>query len=498
MLKILSANQVRELDAYTIQHRPIASIDLMENACRAIVAWFIEHYVQTKRVGVVCGSGNNGGDGLGVARLLKDAGYQVQVWIVKGNVSDSADFKTNLERLAGKIELSYITNNIQPDTFSNVDILLDAIFGSGLSRPAEGIYADVIQCLNESTVAKIAIDIPSGLMADKPSEGPIVKAQYTLSFQVPKLAFLFPQHHAFVGNWILLDIGLHKDFLQEVETPYYYFIRKDVRKFIRVRSKFDHKGKFGHALLIAGAYGKMGAAVLATRAALRSGLGLLTVHIPVCGYNILQNSAPEAMTSIDQQQEHVSECPTLDNYSVIGIGPGLGQSKETVKAFGEILRHCKVPMVIDADALNMLAANRELLSIVPPQSILTPHPKEFERIVGTWKNEFERLEKQKRLAKDLSSIIVLKGANTSIAAADGNVYFNASGNPGMAKGGCGDVLTGILTGLLAQQYSTLVAAQLGVFLHGFAGDLAAYDKGLNSLIASDIVDFLPEAFKRAG
>lgn len=497
MLKILSTNQIRELDAYTIQHRPIASIDLMENACRAIVAWLIEHYVQTYKVGIVCGCGNNGGDGLGVARLLKDAGYQVQVWVVKGNVSESADFKINLERLTGKIEVFNITDNVSPHTFANVDILLDAIFGSGLSRPAEGIYADVIQCLNDSPVEKIAIDIPSGLMADRPSDGPIVKAQYTLSFQVPKLAFLFPQHHAFVGTWILLDIGLHRDFLRGVETPYYYFVRKDVRKFLRVRSKFDHKGKFGHAVLIAGAYGKMGAAVLATRAALRAGPGLLTVHVPGCGYNILQSSAPEAMASIDRQQEYLSECPPLDNYTVIGIGPGLGQSKETVQAFGEILRRCKVPVVIDADALNMLAANRELLSIVPPQSILTPHPKEFERIVGAWENEFERLEKQKKLAKDLNSVIVLKGAHTSIAAPDGKVYFNSSGNPGMAKGGCGDVLTGILTGLLAQQYPTLVAAQLGVFLHGYAGDLAAYDKGENGLIASDIIDFLPEAYKRA-
>jgi hydroxyethylthiazole kinase-like uncharacterized protein yjeF len=498
MIKILSINQIREWDAYTIKHRPILSIDLMESACRAVLVWVVEHYDQTHSVGIVCGTGNNGGDGLGVSRMLHEAGYNIKVWIIKSSAPESTDFNTNLERLTGKVEIAHITDNVLPQTFSEADILIDAIFGSGLSRPADGIYSNVIQAINALTVEKIAIDIPSGLMADKPSGGSIIKATYTLSFQVPKLAFLFPQHHEYVGTWILLDIGLHKDFLKEIETPYYYFTRKDVRKTLKVRSKFDHKGKFGHALLIAGAYGKMGAAVLAARAALRSGPGLLTVHVPARGYSIIQNAAPEAMTSIDGQQEYLSECPGLDNYTVIGIGPGLGQSAETVKAYGEILKQSKVPMVIDADALNMLGANRELLALIPPDSILTPHPKEFERIVGAWKNEFERLEKQKRLAKDLHSIIVLKGANTSIAAPDGCVVFNSSGNPGMAKGGCGDVLTGILTGLLAQHYSSFQAAQLGVFLHGFAGDLAAYEKGVNSLIASDIIESLPEAFKKAG
>ena len=498
MLKILSTNQIRELDAYTIQHRPIASIDLMENACRAIVTWFTERYNPTCKVGVVCGTGNNGGDGLGVARMLNDAGYNVQVWIVKGSMPESADFKINFERLSGKIEVSDVKEKIDPETFSNIDILLDAIFGSGLSRPPEGIYAAVIDRINELNVQKIAIDIPSGLMADTPSEGSIVKAKHTLSFQVPKLAFFFPEHHQFVGSWVLLDIGLHKDFLKKVETPYFYFVQKDVRKILKVRSKFDHKGKFGHALLVAGAYGKMGAAVLAARAALRSGLGLLTVHVPGSGYNIIQNSVPEAMTSIDEHQDFFTLTPSLSGFTVIGIGPGLGQSDQTIQAFQKILALRKIPFVIDADALNILGTNRGLLQIIPEGSILTPHPKEFERIVGKWKNEFERLEKQKKLAKDLKSVVVLKGANTSIAAPDGTVYFNSSGNPGMAKGGCGDVLTGILTGLLAQQYSALEAAQLGVYLHGFAGDLAAYETGMNSLIASDVTDFLPQAFKQSG
>lgn len=497
MLKILSTNQIRELDAYTIKHRPIASIDLMENACHAIFTWITEHYPPNFRVGVVCGTGNNGGDGLGVTRLLNDSGYPVSVWVIKGSVPESADFKINLERLSGRVEVSYIADKVEDQAFSNVDILLDGIFGSGLSRPAEGIYAAVISQINESPAERIAIDIPSGLMADKPSEGQIVKAVYTLSFQVPKLAFFFPQHQQFIGTWFLLDIGLHKDYLKQIETPYFYFVRKDVGKLLKIRSKFDHKGKFGHALLVTGGYGKMGAAVLSSRAALRSGLGLLTVSIPRCGYNIMQSSVPEAMTITDQHEMYVTSAPPLNNYSVVGIGPGLGQEKETVQAVRKILETTQVPLVIDADALNILATNRELLQLVPSGSILTPHPKEFERIVGLWKNDFARLEKQKQLAADLKSVVVLKGAYTSIASPDGRVFFNSSGNPGMAKGGSGDVLTGILTGLLAQQYSAVEAAQLGVFLHGYAGDLGAYEKGSNSLIASDIVEFLPEAFKRA-
>ncbi len=497
MLKILTTSQIKELDAYTIQHRPIASIDLMESACHAITVWLAERFDPSQRVGIVCGTGNNGGDGLGVARLLKDSGYAVQVWIIRGGVPESADFKVNLDRLKDKIEPVYITDKVDPEWFSKADVLLDAIFGSGLSRPPEGIYADVINSINVQPGVRIAIDIPSGLMADKVSQGSIVKAGHTLSFQLPKLAFLLPQHYQFVGNWVLLDIGLHKDFIKNVETPFGYFTRKDAGKILLPRSKFDHKGLYGHALLIAGSYGKMGAAVLAARSALRAGLGLLTLHIPKCGYEIIQTSAPEAMVSMDEHREYFTTSPPLEDYSVIGIGPGLGQKELTVRAFRDILKERKVPMVIDADALNILSANRDLLQLVPPKSILTPHPKEFERLVGKWKNEFERLEKQRKLAHDLKSVIVLKGAYTAVASPDGKVFFNSSGNPGMAKGGCGDVLTGILTGLLAQKYTTFQAAQLGVFLHGFSGDLAAYEKGMNSLVASDVADFLPEAFKRS-
>ncbi|MDH4089100.1 MAG: NAD(P)H-hydrate dehydratase [Cyclobacteriaceae bacterium] len=499
MLKILPPAQIKALDAYTIKHGAISSIDLMERACRAFTKWFAEHFSELCTVGVVCGTGNNGGDGMGIARMLKELGYPVKVWVVKGSGPESADFKINFDRARNiKIEILPLVNDVDVDekVFDACEILIDAIFGSGLSRPVEGIYAQVIHCINKAEAKRVAVDIPSGLMTDSPSQDQIVKADFTISFQLPKLAFFLPECHSFVGQWTLVDIGLHKDFIKDADASYFYIIQKDLRKVLRERSTFDHKGNYGHALLIAGSFGKVGAAILAARAALRAGLGLLTVHVPQCGYPILQGSVPEAMVSVDQHEHHLSAVANLDHYTAIGIGPGLGTGPETVAAFVHILENFRSPMVIDADGLNMLSENSALLHLIPEGSILTPHPKEFERLVGGWKNDFERLEKQKMLAAQLKSIIVLKGAYSSIAAPDGRVYFNSTGNPGMATGGSGDVLTGILTGLVAQHYDPLQAAQLGVFVHGLSGDLAVPEMGINSLIASDIIDFLPSAFLR--
>jgi ADP-dependent NAD(P)H-hydrate dehydratase / NAD(P)H-hydrate epimerase len=494
MLKILSSAQIRELDAHTIQAEPIASIDLMERACSAFVSWFTANFTNEHKIGIVCGTGNNGGDGLGIARLLDSQGYDVKVWIVQGEMPESTDFKINLERIRGKLPVFEISTPSDQGLFTDRTILIDAIFGSGLSRPADGIYKQAINCVNNSNAIRVAVDIPSGLMADKPSEGEIVHANHTISFQLPKLSFLFPQSHPFTGTWHTVDIGLKKNFIRDAKCTHFLMEQKDIREHIHPREKFDHKGSFGHALLIAGSYGKIGAAVLGARAALRSGTGLLTVHVPACGYEIMQTSIPEAMVSVDNDTEIFSSLPELNRYSAVGIGPGIGQDKKTVASFTKLLKTSDKPLVIDADALNMLGANRELIHLIPKKSILTPHPKEFERLVGTWKNDFERLEKQVEFAKKTGAIILLKGANSSIAAPDGTVFFNNTGNPGMATGGSGDVLTGVITGLLAQGYSPLDAALIGCWVHGRAGDLAAGHFGQISLIASDLIDYLPEAF----
>jgi len=496
MLKILSAKQIKELDQFTIEHEPISAIDLMERASHAFVDWFVPHFRPSKKIGIVCGPGNNGGDGLGIARMLNELGYSVKVWIVKSDLKESESFKINLERIQGKITSYEISKESDRGLFTGCDVLIDAVFGSGLSRPTEGIFAQVISCINQTDAIRIAVDIPSGLFADSNSSGEIVNAHHTITFQLPKLALLFPENHKWVGRWHLVDIGLNKEFIKSASASNYFVTEKSIKKIIKPRDQFSHKGTYGHALLIAGSYGKMGACVLAAKAALRSGLGLLTVHIPTCGYSIIQTSAPEAMASLDASENYFSSLPENLNYSSIGIGPGLEMNSETVVALAKVLKQYKKPIVIDADALNMLSLNQELLQLIPERSILTPHPKEFERMAGDWKNDFERLELLRSFSIKLKSIVVLKGAYTSIACPDGNVFFNSTGNPGMAKGGSGDALTGVLTALLAQGYSSKDSALLGVYLHGLAGDLAANELGMDSMTATDLIAWIPHSFKK--
>jgi ADP-dependent NAD(P)H-hydrate dehydratase / NAD(P)H-hydrate epimerase len=495
MLKILNSEQIKKHDQFTIQDESISSLDLMERASRAFVSWFIERYDATQKVGIVCGTGSNGGDGLAIARLLHEWNYPVKVWIVSGGVKESPDFTANLKRLE-KISVEEITTKAESNLFSDRTILIDAIFGSGLSRPVEGIYRTVIDCLNNSKAIKLAVDIPSGLFVDRLSHGIIFKAHHTVSFQHPKLAFLMPENQEVVGEWHLVDIGLSKNILKEIETSYSLTTLKSAKRILKPRSRFDHKGNYGHALLIAGSTGKMGACILSAKAALRSGLGLLTAHVPKSGYSIIQSAVPEAMVTIDQSADCFSDTAVEDFYDAIGIGPGLGQATDSVKGLNKVLHEFKKPIVIDADALNILSANPDLQKLIPAGSILTPHPGEFERLVGSWKNDFDRLEKLKEFAKRIQSVVILKGAYTSIATPHNKVFFNPTGNPGMATGGSGDVLTGILTSLLAQGYQAKQAAILGVYLHGLAGDLAAREKGQDSLIASDIIDYLPSAFKK--
>ena len=268
MLKILTANQIRQLDAYTIEHESIASIDLMERACKAFVSWFSQHVAPHNRIGIVCGTGNNGGDGLGIARMLHAWNYQVHVWIVRGTMPESKDFVTNLSRLDKHIPVDEISTASDQGLFGTCDVLIDAVFGTGLSRPPEGIYAQVIRCINATQALRIAVDMPSGLLADEPSAGIFVHAHHTVSFQLPKLAFMLPQSAQAVGEWTCVTIGLHKKFIGEAPTDFYLIERQDVQSVIQPRLKFDHKGRYGHALLVAGSHGKMGAAVLASRAAL--------------------------------------------------------------------------------------------------------------------------------------------------------------------------------------------------------------------------------------
>jgi NAD(P)H-hydrate epimerase len=494
-MKILSAAQTRDADAYTISHEPISSIDLMERASQAFVDWFVQQFPHAPRVKVFCGLGNNGGDGLAIARLLSHLHYRVEVWIVRHAEATSADFATNADRL----KRLFIPNEIKleadvPALVAN-DLVIDALFGSGLSRPPEGITARVVEAINGSGATVVAVDVPSGLFVDAPNAGPaVVKATHTVTFQLPKLSFLLPQNEPYVGEWHVVDIGLHPQALAGAETPYHFVEESYLKTLVRRRPKFAHKGLFGHALIVAGSHGKMGAAVLAARACLRSGVGLLTLHVPWSGYEIMQISAPEAMCLVDTQGQYISEVGDTTAFNTIGIGPGLGTRIETGTAFEKLLQRTTAPMVMDADALNLLAKYPDLLPLLPPQSVLTPHPKEFERLTGKADNDYHRLELLKAFSRKHQVVVVLKGAHTATAWPTGEVYFNVAGNPGMATGGSGDVLTGIITALVAQHYPPGQAAVLGVYLHALAGNLAAEAKGYSALVAPDLIEFLPGAF----
>lgn len=489
-MKILSAERIRKLDAYTIAEESITSVDLMERAARAFVVWFCQRFENSNPVSIFCGRGNNGGDGLAIARLLSGKAYSVEVFILERGKGASEDFLTNLDRLAGHLSPKSIDSADTVPEISCHSIVIDALIGSGLSRSVSGLMGEVILAVNASSATVVSVDLASGLNTDGANQPDdiIVRPDYTVAFQLPKLSFFLPQNEAFVGEWFTVDIGLSAGFIANEHTNTHYADTVLIESLIRSRPRFSHKGTFGHALLIAGSYGKVGAAFLAGKACLRSGVGLLSISLPNCGYQIMQTSLPEAMVIADGDDRLISQLPDLTPYSAIGVGPGLGKSSETVDVLTHLLSSYSGPLVVDADALNIIAENNALLALLPTGTILTPHPKEFERLAGKSDNHFQRLEQARAFAVRYRVIVCLKGANTAVVLTDGTVYFNSTGNSGMATGGSGDVLTGMITGLLAQGYSPEHAALVGVFKHGKAGDRAAQVRSEASIIASDIID----------
>jgi ADP-dependent NAD(P)H-hydrate dehydratase / NAD(P)H-hydrate epimerase len=497
-MKILTAEQLRQWDQFTIEQEPITSIDLMERAAQKCTDWLCEQYPETASFSIFCGKGNNGGDGLAIARQLIEKNYFVSVFILEFGYKGTNDFQINLSRLhkLPQADIHFIQNEQHFHPFNKGTIIIDAIFGSGLNRQLEGVTANLVQHINNSGCEVISIDIPSGLFVDHSSRGNIViQAQHTLTFQCYKPAFLFGENEEATGQVHVVDIGLHQQFIQHIQSGFELVDEEMARAVFKPRKRFSHKGHFGHALIVAGSYGKTGAAVLATKACLRSGAGLVTGHIPSSGYTILQQSVPEAMVITDFNASVVTKVDDLPGlFTAIGIGPGMGTAGETKEMIREIFSICKQPLVLDADALNIMAGEKELLHSLPANSILTPHPKEFERMFGASDSEFDRAAKASHKASELNCVIVLKGHHTLIALPDGNSFFNATGNAGMATAGSGDVLTGIITSLLAQGYTSANAAILGVYIHGAAGDYAASHRSMEAMIAGDIVDNLGEVF----
>ncbi|MEO5946982.1 MAG: NAD(P)H-hydrate dehydratase [Chitinophagaceae bacterium] len=497
-MKILSAPAIKQWDEYTIQHEPISSIDLMERAALRCTEWLVQQYPVASSFGIFCGKGNNGGDGLAIARMLIEKNYPVSIHMLEFGYLGTNDFQTNLTQLhhLPAANIHFIQSEQHLHNVPKGQIIIDAILGSGINREVDGITASLIDHINTTGNEIVSIDIPSGLFVDKSSNGiKTIKANHTLSFQCYKMALLVPENSAAIGEIHIIDIGLDKDFYKSWESKAEILDSELIQSIYKPRNKFAHKGNFGHVLLIAGSYGKMGAAVLSAKACLRSGVGLLTCHIPTCGYTILQSTVPEAMVITDLNAVLISKVETdLQKFSAIGIGPGIGTEAATILMLKELLASCKKAVVLDADALNIISEERELMHLLPEGTILTPHPKEFERLFGKSENDFDRIQLAVDTAVHLKCIIVLKGHHTVIATPGGTAYFNTTGNAGMATAGSGDVLTGIITGLMAQGYASVVAAILGVYLHGLAGDFAAESNSQEAMVASDIIEKLGLAF----
>lgn len=496
-MKVLNAKQLKAADAYTIAHEPVAAIDLMERAAQQCVSWLLQRQLSNKQIHIFCGKGGNGGDGLAIARLLVNNGINATVYILETRKKGTAEFETNLERLQQlPVSLNYIESENEFPQLSSADIIVDALYGFGLDRPLDGLSAALVQQLNAYGAEIVSIDLPSGLFADRSSVGTIsIRARHTLTFECYKLGLLVAENAPFIGEVQVLPIQLHPDFFKTIDTDWETTDAWVIEKVFKPRNRFAHKGTYGHALLIGGSYGKMGAISLATSACLHSGAGLVTAHVPQCGYGILQTTAPEAMTSTDVAEKTLTQPPPeMDRFNAIGIGPGMGLEQDTHNMLRSIITSCKKPIVLDADALNGLAQDLELLTQLFQNTILTPHPKEFERLFGKCNNDFERIVVARQKAAEFGIIIILKGHHTLIARPDGEAYFNTTGNAGMAKGGSGDVLTGVITALLAQGYAPSDAAVLGVYLHGLAGDFAAKDLSQEAMTAGDLITHLSNAF----
>lgn len=497
-MKLFTAEQIREWDQFTIENEPVPSLNLMERASLAFTEWFT-HYFNDKNndITLFCGVGNNGGDGLAIARLLRDRFYNVTVWVCGDIEKATPDFKINLVRIKnlGDIAVKYADPEQKISENISTDIVIDALFGTGIKRPLTGGWAELILFINSLKAVRVAVDLPSGMPADGICSGPCIIADHTCSFQIPKLSFLRSENAVYTGHCHIVDIGLSKDFALNTITEYFMADTDMIGQKIKRRKTFDHKGSYGHCLIVAGAKGKSGAAVLSSAACLRTGTGLVTTLTSDAGLNPLQSYIPEVMVYTAGKDKLVNmQAPDIQ-YNALAIGPGIGTDPETVNALEALLITNKFPIVLDADALNILSANKRMFKLLKPKSIITPHPKEFDRLFGLSVNSQERLNLQIAKAKEFNIIIVLKGAYTSTVLPDGQVYFNSTGNPGMATAGTGDVLTGIIGGLLAQHYTPEDAAVTGVFLHGLAGDLALEHQSMESVIASDIIQYLGKAYR---
>jgi len=502
-MKIFTSAQIHELDNYTIEHEPIKSIDLMERAAKTLTEAIVERWAVSVPIVVFAGPGNNGGDALAVARMLTERGYQVKTFLFNISGRLSADCAENKRRLSevkkAKNLFTEVTLEFDPPQLERGMLVVDGLFGSGLNKPLSGGFASLVKYINASHAEVVSIDMPSGLMTEDNTYNVrtnIVRADLTLTLGQKKLAMLFAENQQYIGELRVLDIRLSREGIKKIDSQYTMLEEDDVRQLLLPRDPFAHKGTMGNALVIAGSYGMAGAAILATEACLRSGVGKVTCHLPRKNVTIMQTAVPEAVLQIDREETTFSEAVDTEDFQAVGIGPGLGQTEQTAVAIISQIRRTQCPLVCDADAINVLSTHRAWMQQLPKDIIMTPHPKEFDRLEGHSADSFERLSKARDLAQRLQAYVILKGHRSALCCPDGHIVFNNTGNAGMATGGSGDVLTGILTGLLARGYNRYEACVVGMYLHGLAGDIAARELGEESLIARDLIRYLPKAFLR--
>ena len=494
-MKIFTVENIRLADLYTIQNEPISSVQLMERASSLCAEWIFSNCKHHTKFAIFCGNGNNGGDGFAIARMLYLKGFDIDVFIKKEQLKFSDEALVNYKRLKDIFGISLRDfNETSKCNFDEKTVIIDALFGTELSRDLEGIFKAVIEVLNSKNNPKISIDIPSGLFADQINDenSTIFKADYTLTFQFWKKTFLHPETGNFTGKVIVLDINLAKEFIENTATDNFVIDDEAIRNIFKIRQDFTHKGTYGTSIIVGGSYGKIGAVVLATRSALKTGSGLTLTVAPDCGYEILQTSVPESMF-MDGGEKFINQIEKVEN-AVYGIGPGLGTEKEAEKALLEFLENHQSPLILDADALNIISKDKSYLKLIPKKSIITPHPKEFERLFRKTENSFERLDLARTKAKELGIYIVLKDHHTQVVTPEGKVFYNITGNSGLAKGGSGDILTGIITSLLAQKYSEEETAILGVWLHGKAADFAAEKNSKEAMQPTDAINELGNVF----
>ena len=497
-MKIFTAKQLKEADKLTVERQELTTTDLMERA-GTLVFQEIHGRLQGAQVPITIfsGIGNNGGDGLVIARHLLENGYKVKVFVVNCSDKRSKDFLINYDRFKDitKDWPILLTEDSELPELTPNDFIVDAIFGIGLNRPLIKWVATLIKHVNASRAFCLAIDVPSGMFVDKgtPKLDEVIRANFTIAFQSAKLPFFLSETGPLVGDMSVIDIGLDRQYLMETPSNLQLINKTEAQQLYKPRHKFSHKGDFGHALIVGGSYGKIGATVLCTNACLKSGVGLVSAFIPRCGYHVLQTSVPEAMVYTDASDYEITEidCPT--NMTVIGFGVGVGTSDNTVKEFERLLKKTETPMVIDADGINILSEHENLRERLPKKSVLTPHPKELERLIGKWSNDYDMLKKAKAFSKKHDVVMVCKNAHTITVYVD-DVYINNTGNQGMATAGSGDVLTGIITGLIAQGYDSIIASVFGVYLHGASGDIAVNRTSYQSLTATNLIESLGLAY----